>query len=807
MNWIRALRALARVELRQLTRQRGRSALIVLLVAAPVAAIVAGSTLAGIAQVTPTERATARMGSADLRIDWDGRYATLERLRSLLPTSAKETRLFEGIETVRMSGRKLRARVLAVDAVSIESGGLAAGAVVIGPGRAPANAGEMALSPALLRDLGLAIGDSAALAFGSSRTITGIVQDPEALDGPLVLRTAAQVEYRGVHALLIGLGDGSAPATAERLRAAGFDVTTRQEELEARDPLATMVVFAVGCVALFEAGLVIAAAFAVGFRRRQHEIGLLGAAGAPTRDVALSMVLSAAALALIGGCLGAAAGLGAAWGAHGFLDTWLNRFVGGFEAPWSSIVGAVSLGVLAASLAAALPARRAARVPIREALSGRRPVAAPSGRWLAMGGASLAFGVGLALLAPRDHPVMAGLAVALGPILTIAGLGACSPWLLSALAHWAAPLPLAWRLAVRDAGRFRGRNGPVVTAVLAGMSMSVAAAVVVASIEAAIGAFPPEYRDDQLLVEGPGAEAAAERLRGALPCVAAAPLTAAYASGQPVRARVAGTERAAGRREWVACGGVELLRALGIEAAGQAFGEGRLIAVDAPAGARVELSRWLSGEAIANMAAWGVSGSQPVASPRFALNEAALASLGLEPGPPLNRSLAPWILRLDQPVTHAMLDRARAIAAETSGTSIDASILHTRPARGVYYGVLIVSVLTGLIIVAVATALTASESEGDSRVLYTVGASPGLMRTHAAARAGYLAILGCALAAPAGLITASAIFGIANFPLEFILPWRDLAIATLGLPALVFAGGWLFAGRRRIAGPVWRSAA
>lgn len=805
MRRIRALRALARVELRQLRRHRGRTLLVLLLVAVPVAAVVCGSTLVHIAEATGEERAIAAMGRADLRVDGADTYEKFQRIRAALPSEAEIERWFVGIETVRTPGRRLRARLHALSPDALEPGGLAAGALVMQAGRAPVNAGEVALSRSLMSDLELSIGDEVTLAYGVARSITGIVCDPEDLDAPLALRTPAHVEYRGAHLLLAQLSAADAEGAAMRLRAEGFEVSTRPERSAEQDGLGVTVVFAVGALGFFEAGLVIAAAFAVGLRRRQHEIGLLGSIGAPTWEIALSMVASAVIVALLGGALGTSIGLSGAAAAHPFLDGWLRRQNGGFEVPSGQIVAAVLLGALAAALAAALPARRAARVPIREALSGRRPAPTRSQGWLALGSLMLFAGVALVMLAPRDHPATATLGIIGGPILMIVGLGACTPWLLDRLAQWAAPLPVAWRLAVRDAGRFRSRNGPVVTAVLAGMSVSVAAAVVVASVESAIDAFPPPYRDDQLLIEGPGAEDVARRLREALPVIGASPLMATYARGEPVRARWSGSDASGGRREWVACGGMDLLRALSAEGAEEDFRAGRLIALNPPRDAsELALTAWLTGRRIDGPAVAKFALNQPVAAPLFALNEASLERLGLASGPPLNSSLVPWLVRLDAPVTKSAIARARLIAAASRGATIDGAILQERPARTFYYGALLVCGLMGMTIIAVASALTSAESAGDERVLHTVGAAPGMMRTHLAARAAYLAFLGCALSVPAGLITALALFDTVNFPLAFVMPWRDVVITALGFPLAVFAGAWLAGMRRRARVVAWR---
>lgn len=798
MRALRAFRALTRIEYRELRRHPWRSGLLVGLVAIPVAALVGAATFVRITEPTRDERSVAAMGQADLRVDGLDRYEDREAVMHMLPEGARCTRLFRGAESVATPGRRLRGAVYALDADALAtSGGLAHGLLRVREGRAPANAGEVALSPVLLEGLGRSPGDTVTLAYGRERTITGVVVDPEDLDAAIVLRTPAHVEGRGRHAMLVGLPSSadtgtSTEAVAVALRAGGHAVETRAEA-GIGDPALLAIVLALSVIGFCEAALVIASAFAVSLRRRQYEIGLLGATGATPAAIGASQLASAAFVATLGGACGAVVGLAGVTVLHARFDEWNGRLNGGFEFAPGLVVTAVVFGIAASVLAAALPVRRATRLPIRVALGGRRPVRTRSVAGLVAGIVMLAAGLGLVLFAPREHDLTATLGVVVGPILGLVGFGTCSPWLLGALARCAGRLPVAWRLAARDAGRFRGRNGPVVTAVLAGMAMSVTTAVLVAGIDEAIAAFPPQYANDQLLVEGPGAADVARRLSRELPVVAVAPLTAVYVRGEPVRAGL--VPAASGRRdEWIACGGADLVRTLGAEAGLDAFRSGRLLALydDAlPEG--VELSAWLDARPLAGPPAAMIRYSRPVRGPRFVLDETRLEAFGMESGPPLNRSLVPWLVRVDGPVTRQTLARARTIAAESVHTSVDAQLLRKRPARAVYSIVFALCLLTGFIVVIVATALSAAESAGDDRILDAVGAAPSLLRARLAARAAYLALLGCVLAIPAGVLPALALSETVNFPLPFVLPWRELIATACGLPLLVYAGTWAFA--------------
>lgn len=68
MTALRRLRALARVELRSVVRNKARSALVVTLIAIPVAALVAGSIVVKGFELSPIERVARQLGDADILV-------------------------------------------------------------------------------------------------------------------------------------------------------------------------------------------------------------------------------------------------------------------------------------------------------------------------------------------------------------------------------------------------------------------------------------------------------------------------------------------------------------------------------------------------------------------------------------------------------------------------------------------------------------------------------------------------------------------------------------------------------------------
>lgn len=790
----RALRAALRVELRHLSRHRGRTSLLAALIAVPVAAITGGATLLRVAEPTTEERQAAVMGSASLLIPLADGHDSLRAVLARLPVTARTARVFRGAEAIRAPGRRLRARLLAAEPEHLGEHGLARGLVRFIEGRPPVHPGEAAISPVLLEGLGAGLGDTVALSFGPLRVVTGVVVDPEQLSAPLVVRTPSIVERPAEAVLLVRMPPPRIAAAESSLRAAGIPFT-RREDVGGRDATMTAIVSFFGCVGCFEAALVIASAFTVSLRRRWRELGLIGAVGATTATTAQAMTVSAALLGAAGGVAGVVLGVTAAAAVRPFLDAWTDRWTGAFEVPWSLAAGAALLGVATAIAAVVAPMLQAVRLPLRVALGARRPVKAPARAWLVAG--LLLSGLAVALVVARPHltGAAAGSAVLGAACFGVLGFGALSPWWLAGAARRVDRWPLEWRLAIRDAGRYAARNGPVVTAVLAAMSMGVTVAVLVSSIEKRLDLFPAVLRDDQLLIEGAAAEEAARRISEALPVLAASPLAAVYAQELPVRVRTEGDSAVSAAPDWLAGGDRALLDALAAGAAGPAFARGALLALGgSPDPSRLRVLAGREGRDLGWTDLQHTPMAQAVRGPAYLISRDEAERRGLTLGPPPRRALTPWLVRLTVPVSARHLERALAVAGQVPGTSVDAARLHRAPARGIYRLLLAACMLTGLLVILVSTALTGAESAADEHVLRTVGAPPSVMRRHEAARAAYLALLGCLLAVPAGLLSAAGILGSADVPLDFVMPWRDLFVAVAGLPAFTYALMWWRAG-------------
>jgi len=132
-----------------------------------------------------------------------------------------------------------------------------------------------------------------------------------------------------------------------------------------------IVLGAIGLIALVIASLGITNALLAAVRERRREIGVLKAIGARDRDVMRVFLLDASVLGFTGGVLGTAAGFGTAYGVSQIVNRYLaDQGLAGVTLglPLPIIMASILGSTLLALGAGALPARRAARLPAREAM-------------------------------------------------------------------------------------------------------------------------------------------------------------------------------------------------------------------------------------------------------------------------------------------------------------------------------------------------------------------------------------------------------------------------------------------------------
>lgn len=538
-----SFRAALRMARRDISRHKGRSFLIVLLIMLPVAGMTGAASLYQSSQRTPDEIVRYELGNTQARfgvlhvpngesiqdplndafvVSSSGDFDT-----SFQPTDPADV-IPDGYEVLQHRALPLTTSVgealVSLQGQQVDALHPAfAGKYTLLDGRAPSSDREVVVSPGLLERFDLSFGDELTTSAGTFIPV-GTIRDADASDNNsfLYLKWDQAPESSGQAGGMSPTSYylvGSAPIPWQQVKDAnskGVSVLSRSVVLDpppmeervvpgaqpSGTPPEVVMVYAtfglIGALALLEVGLLAGAAFAVGAKQQVRELALLAASGAevPTiRAVVTAQGLWLGGLAVL---TGAGAGLGAAAAVvHWVRSTGSARLAGvHFDALLTPL--AMAMGLAACILAALAPANSIARQAVLGALkSGRAP--ASSGRRATVTGAVL-FLVGGGLLtggwllgesaADPDRraellPLVATLLIG-GAVLVVVALVLLTGWLVVRLTGRMQGLSLSLRMAARDSARNRGRTVPAVAAVLAAATLASAALVLSASQQAGL---------------------------------------------------------------------------------------------------------------------------------------------------------------------------------------------------------------------------------------------------------------------------------------------------------------------------------
>ena len=783
---IRWIRAVMRIEMRSMAANWMRTLMVGALIALPVAAIIVGNNLLFITTATSDERAASVLGIADIRI---ASGSPLEQLKAKLPEGSILEPIAFAREQVVANGLSL-----SVETSRLNLQGLASGLRIIVEGNAPKLDSEIALSRELLSVSKKSLGDS--LNVGDAEyEIVGVVENTERLNELAVLypHLNGPAVFQGE--VLVKLPHGADPQpVVDSLD--GVEASTRTSVLNQRED-ESFFIFVVGCFALAEAALIVSAAFIVGIRRRQREIGLLASTGATRFQVLASVLISAVMTSCIAATVGLAVGMVIAWIAHPYLDQWIGRRSGAFEVCWGKHLVATVLGVLTAVASAFFPAIATSRMPAKVALSSRRPVPGGVLKWVAAGILFVLTGYGLVVSAPGllgsdDSGALPMMAVIFGSIFGIVGFGMCSAWLLGLAAKFSSKLPLPWRLAVRETGRFRTRNGPIVTAIVAGMSLSVLFATIYQSVNNLDSQFTTMFQDNQILVVGPASEQASRKLVNEFGAEAVARLSIATLNGSILNV-TSNAERVGSPRLAIDNNG-ELLKAAGIDDVDgtlqRALNEGKILKLTEAEISTADIVSVSSKVPLASLDVVEASeATHRIGLAGFVISSSTLKKFAWHTREGMGgRGAHSWLVRMNQVVDGEVLGRAAEIASEFPQTTVTAQLNFTSD-RSPLWSFFLVSFLTGLVVVGIATALASAEAKSDQTILTTVGAAPSVSRHQSAARSAFLALMGSVLAIPAGMLPAYGLLATIS-ELEFSVPWIELIFIVVGLPLAAYVVTW-----------------
>ncbi|MFJ1613709.1 FtsX-like permease family protein [Streptomyces sp. NPDC088249] len=560
-------RAALRIARRDAMRAKGRSALVVAMIAVPVLGVTALDVT--FRSVTPSvaETLTSKIGSADALFS-DEAMGPIEQLPDgavsnvymgvddappVKDGGAVDVRATfpEGSRAITMQSvpANVTTRYGVTDTEIVEirtSDEMVRGKIDLVRGAYPHGKGEMAATEPFLKATGLHVGSTTTVRnSGRTYTVTGVVELPSELKakvlyaepGAVIAPWQAKADHDkkvlppnagSTDWLVKGpAGVGVTWPTVVEANKSGVLVTSRQVvndpppdsevPLMARNPgisdnephvLSTALITVIA-MAVLEIVLLAGPAFAVGARRSRRQLGLLSTCGGDRRHIRAVVLGGGLVLGGTGAVAGVVAGLGLTTALQPMIENWAGKRFGSLTTPPLELLLIAAIGLVTGLLAAIAPAIVASRQSVLESLTGRRGVRRSSRVLPVLGACVMAFGAAIALYGgiSGNSALVAG-----GSIVAELGLLACIPVIVGFLGRLGRMLPLSPRVALRDAARNRGRTAPAVAAVMAAVAGSVAIATYMAGQSA-----ENEYNYVPLLTKGTVVlsstdEKAAERL-------------------------------------------------------------------------------------------------------------------------------------------------------------------------------------------------------------------------------------------------------------------------------------------------------
>ena len=615
-------------------------------------------------------------------------------------------------------------------------------------------------------------------------------------------------------------------------------------------PLEYLGIVAVGGFILFEVALLAGAAFAVGARQQQRALAILASVGGDGRMLFRVISFGGIVLGFVGALLGTALGTLAAAIAIPILSEGSQSRFPGFHVPLEILAAIVVLATIAAWIAAAAPARTAARTDVVAALRGARRPPRPTRRRPIIGVITILAGAAICLVGgaieitaqtpgaggvvTREQQSWTGIAAGIivaGAILTQVGAILIAPILL----RWAAALSrrvsTSAQLATRDAARNPSRSVPALAAIMSTVFVSVVVMNLLASGQVITNqTYQYQYANktaavslyagdgDFIAVKSDGTEVLAAldrafgvksaRLLSSAPDPYSWPLDhpafaipKVYRHGPDYLTDFGGDDRV-----WVGTSS-DLAAIMGAPvkpAASAALRAGGVVSLypQFVRSGRVHLD-WQkmtkSGELGATQRSVDLSAvvqrpPHPINFGMFMTPETA-SKIGLTYAPTL--AIAP----LHATPTDAQRDAMTASLDALSRGSLYLAV-ETGPtdyAAGWLWGLLAFSGLSSLGAAAIAIALARADGRRDDDVLESLGSPPTIRRGfgfwQAVVIAGIGSVIGVVLGQLPGIALGYSPSG--NPVIPFAPPISSMLLAAIAIPLVIAAGTWLSAGRHR----------
>jgi putative ABC transport system permease protein len=704
-------------------------------------------------------------------------------------------------------------------------------------GHYPTGPDQIALTPGLATELNLRVGDTWS---PGAKTVVGIVQNPQSLLDEFALVPPGQV-INPTQVTVLFNAPGVNPGSI------GANVNTPAQNGISNPINPKTIVLALATVGMLLIALVSVGGFTVLAQRRLRSLGVLESMGATDRNVRLVLrangVIVGAAGALVGFALGLVAWL--AYRPHNEQSA--HHLIPMFALPWTVIVVAMVLAVAATLLAAGHPARAITRVPVVAALAGRPAPPRQIHRSFVPGVIALVLGFFM-FVASGASGSSGVIWLIPGFVALVAGIILMAPFFLALLARVGRRAPIASRLALRDLSRYRARSGSALSAISVGVLIAVViCAAAIARYSNVYDYVGPNLASNELAIWSPNGQNGNNPNSGA-PTLQE--MNSQEASVHSIASAVGAKDvvelenpapsvglqnPSASGRQWdgqIYVATPSLLRAYGINPStipsdvdvlssrpglsgsavqltyggGGGKGGGQLVG-PGPGGSGGPGPGGSGGPGPGNTNTCSSQGciAHPVVqeesqlptgtdAPNTVITESALRRLHLAS----QSSLDGWIIEANSPVTSTQVTNAQAQAAPNN-LSIE-SRNDAPTSHEIVNWATVFAIALALGILAMSIGLIRSETAGELRTLTATGASSRTRRTLTAVTAGGLAFLGALLGTVAAYIGLAGWFysnslegGLSDI-IDHI-PWSNLVLIVIAMPAVAMIIGWMLAGR------------
>ncbi|MFF2775039.1 ABC transporter permease [Streptomyces sp. NPDC058052] len=540
-TWFHSWRAAVRIARRDAWRAKGRSSLVLAMIALPILGVSAADLTIRSSELSVSERLERSIGAADAAFtdpgfggvavfqapEGDNAYPAKDvednvpwpsgttDPRKAIPAGARWISDTQGAAKLTTVHGLLQTDVRELKA----DDPIAKGITTLLDGRYPQKADEVIATSAFLEKSGLSVGSTvSARNFDQPYRIVGSYELPDtltaaqitALPGAFLAPYGKAAEKAGALApgsttsYLVQHAGGFTWNNVKEINAKGVTVISRAVLLDppadsevplyqrenwrdyessgAADAMLLASVATVVGLAMLEICLLAGPAFAVGARRSRRQLGLVGANGGSRSHIRAIVLSGGLVIGVAAAVIGTVLALILTLVLQPFLEDFMGQRFGAFDVRPLELLGIALLAVLTGLLAAIVPAVTASRQTVLASLTGRRGVRSTSKVLPVLGLVALLLGAAIALygsVVTDQFVIVAG-----GSALAELGVVAMTPAIVGLFGRTGRWLPLSPRLALRDAVRNRGRTAPAVAAVLAAVAGTVAVATYTSSSDA-----------------------------------------------------------------------------------------------------------------------------------------------------------------------------------------------------------------------------------------------------------------------------------------------------------------------------------